>query len=174
MAVTKHFQKSILKPKPLDFLFESPMAPTCALLLKKPWAMKILQGEKTLEIRGSNTKKRGTIAIASEGKVLGEVALKDSFQIAFNDEHGQMHDLEPYNFANMYAQHRVGSSSQIKYKKVYAWALTNPKLYDHPVDLHMKRGCIVWVKLDPKEVPLPMPLAMKTIKKKVIKKPSVA
>jgi len=147
------------------------MAPTSALLVKKHWAMKILRGEKTVEIRSCATKKRGRIAIASEGKVLGEVDLKDSFQIAFNDRHGRMHDMAPYNFSLMYAQHRVESSSQIKYRKVFAWALENPKLYDQPVDLHMKRGCVVWVKMDGSKVPPPRaPLAMK----KVLKKPSVA
>lgn len=133
--------------------------------------MKILRGEKTVEIRSCATKKRGRIAIASEGKVLGEVDLKDSFQIAFNDRHGRMHDMAPYNFSLMYAQRRVESSSQIKYRKVFAWALENPKLYDQPVDLHMKRGCVVWVKMDGSKVPPPRaPLAMK----KVLEKPSVA
>lgn len=153
-------------------LFQLPMAPTCALLMKKQWADKILSGAKTLELRSSNTRKRGTVGIASGGKVLGEVDIIDSFQIAFNDDHGQMHDLVPHSFAHLYPQHCVESSSQIKYQKVWAWSLANARLYDHPVDLHVKRGCIVWARMETSKEVSP-PMSFKVSKKKVLKRPSV-
>ena len=41
--------------------------PKSALIVKEKWALKLLNGEKTWEIRGSSTSKRGKIAIAISG-----------------------------------------------------------------------------------------------------------
>ena len=51
-----------------------------ALIIKAKWALKLLNGEKTWEIRGSSTTKRGTIAIAisGTGKLYGEMTLADA------------------------------------------------------------------------------------------------
>lgn len=50
------------------------------LILKPHWADLILSGEKTIEIRGNNTKIRGTIGIikSKSGSVFGTVDLYDS------------------------------------------------------------------------------------------------
>ena len=50
--------------------------PTSALIVKEKWALKPLNGEKTWEIRGSSTSKRGKIAIAisGTGKLYGEIS----------------------------------------------------------------------------------------------------
>lgn len=49
------------------------------LIIKSPWSKLILDGKKTMELRGSNTKIRGTIGIieSSSGHVLGTVDLVD-------------------------------------------------------------------------------------------------
>ena len=57
------------------------------LIVKPKWAELILTGQKTWEIRGSNTRKRGLIGIAESGtgKVYGEVELIDSRAMFYAD-----------------------------------------------------------------------------------------
>jgi hypothetical protein len=49
------------------------------LIIKSPWIDKILAGEKTWEIRGSNTKIRGKISLikSGSGMILGKADLVD-------------------------------------------------------------------------------------------------
>lgn len=108
------------------------------LIIKEKWANLILDGEKTLELRGSNTKTRGTIGIikSSTGKVWGEVDLIDSFL------------LDEESFNNLRDKHKVEIPfCEVKYKKTYAWVLENPKKYDEPIPYKHKLGCVKWVNL---------------------------
>ncbi len=65
------------------------------LIIKPKWADLILTGQKTWEIRGSRTNKRGTIGIikSGTGKVFGTVELTDCIRctvrrfLAYGDEH---------------------------------------------------------------------------------------
>ncbi len=108
-----------------------------ALIIKKPWIDYILNGKKVWEIRSSNTKIRGKIALIQSGSglIVGECDLIDS--IALNE--------------NTYKQnkkfHCIENANTLPYKKTYAWVLTNairyiePKKYKHP------NGAIIWVNL---------------------------
>jgi hypothetical protein len=54
-------------PRPFVVWFAPMSEPKSALIVKEKWALKLLNGEKTWEIRGSSTSKRGKIAIAISG-----------------------------------------------------------------------------------------------------------
>ena len=109
------------------------------LLVLPFWARLILTGQKTWEIRSTNTKQRGTIGIipSGSGKVLGEVKLIDSFPLTRElferniDKHRIMCDYEqlPDN-----------------YKCV--WVMQSPFIYPTPIPYEHKQGAIIWVKLD--------------------------
>lgn len=109
------------------------------LIIRPHWAEKILSGEKTLELRGSNTRIRGTIGIiqSGTGKVFGTVELVDSIplnEVAFNQ---------------MKPQHQVFCSRQeIPYPKLYGWKLENPIRYKNPIPYTHKQGCVTWVNLE--------------------------
>jgi len=57
------------------------------LIIKSPWIELILEGKKTWEIRGSNTKIRGPVALikSGSGKVFGEANVIDSKELTLED-----------------------------------------------------------------------------------------
>lgn len=57
------------------------------LIIKSPWIELILEGKKTWEIRGSNTKIRGPIVLIKSGskKAFGEVNIIDSRELCLED-----------------------------------------------------------------------------------------
>ena len=109
------------------------------LVVKPYFATLILRGEKTWEIRGSNTHKRGLIGIAKSGtgKVFGEVELVDCRRMCFRDFAfgGDKHHLN----LSWPALHEI-------YKTPYIWELKNAKLYDEPKPYKHPRGAVIWVK----------------------------
>ena len=108
-----------------------------ALIIKKPWIDYILSGKKIWEIRGSNTKIRGRIALIQSGSglVVGECDLIDSIAL---DE-------------NAYKQnkkfHCIENTNELPYKKTYAWVLTNAIRYNEPKPYKHPNGAIIWVNL---------------------------
>ena len=87
------------------------------LIIKPYWANKILDGEKTLEIRGANSNIRGTIAIIISGtsKVWGTVDLVDSFLIEYKD------------FKKFYKEHRIDCDREdISYKNLFGFSSFHP------------------------------------------------
>ena len=109
------------------------------LIIKPYWANKILDGDKTLEIRSSNINIRGTICVIISGtsKVWGTVELVDSFLIPDKD------------FEKFKDEHLIDCKREdIPYKKLYGWKLENPKKFDEPIKYEHKLGCVKWVNLD--------------------------
>ena len=109
------------------------------LVIKEEFGSQILNGKKTWELRGSNTKKRGTISIAYSGtnKRFGTVELVDSIPLT--------RELYEKN----YSKHRsTGTWEGLKdsYKNPHAWVMKNPKLYSEPIPYEHKHGAIIWVK----------------------------
>jgi len=113
------------------------------LMIRSPWIEKILEGEKTWEVRGSNTKTRGTIALirSGSGLVVGTCKLVDV-----------VGPLSPSEFKRNTPRHHVkvrNRGNHLPYKKTYAWVLSDaislkkPRPYKHP------RGAAIWVKLSP-------------------------
>lgn len=107
------------------------------LIIKKKFLDKILSGEKTWEIRGSKTTKRGTIGLieSGSGKVIGTAELVNCHGPFSPDE------LKVHNNKT-----RIENEFNVKYEKIYAWELSNvkpitPMPYKHP------QGAIIWVKV---------------------------
>ena len=143
--------------------------PSHALVMKRCWAEKILCHGKLIELRGCSTTRRGKIAIASGGLLLGEVELKDCFQVAAQTEAGDFEDCYPYSLQHMKHLHQVEDFSILKrYKKVFAWALKCPTLYEVPRQYSHPRGAVIWVKLRPE----PEKVVDKSTKPKKVSKSS--
>ena len=108
-----------------------------SLIIKKKFLDKIFLGLKTWELRGSNTKIRGTIRLIESGSglIIGEADLVDCVG------HLSLDDLKS-NFT--YTQYDV-QSNMLKYKKTYAWILKNPKIYKDPIPYKHPQGAIIWV-----------------------------
>lgn len=109
------------------------------LLIREPWIDYIFQGKKTWEIRGSNTKKRGKIALIKSGTglIYGTVDLVDSILLSHKEyrEGTEKHAIP-------YADTRFRP-----YKKTYAWVFENPVLFEKPQPYHHPSGAVIWVKL---------------------------
>lgn len=108
------------------------------LIIKQKWAELILNGFKTMELRGNNTKIRGTIEIIISGtkQVYGTVDLINCLPL----------DKESYN--NDRDRHKVDLKYEfLPYKNTYGWILENPKLYDNPIPYNHKKGCAIWVNI---------------------------
>jgi len=112
------------------------------LISKSPHVENILSGKKTWEIRGSNTKIRGEIALikSGTGTIVGKCEIVDV--------------IGPLDFSDLEAninKHCV-SQDQLdcvfgKYKKLYAWVLNKEKMFDTPVKYMHPQGAIIWVNL---------------------------
>ncbi|MCA1054080.1 ASCH domain-containing protein [Rossellomorea aquimaris] len=113
------------------------------LLIKSPWIDLILEGKKTWEIRGSNTKTRGRIALikSGSGMIVGEVNLTDCKELSLSD------------YQHRREFHCVDSeaSTELPYKKTYAWVFEKPIIYHEPIPYTHPLGAVIWVKL-PEEV----------------------
>lgn len=109
------------------------------LIINEKWAKLILQGKKTIELRGSNTKIRGKIGIIISGskKVYGTVDVIGCIEIN-KDEYYRLVDKHCYPF----------DFDTIKYKKLYGWILKNANFYEQPKPYNHKLGCVVWVNLE--------------------------
>jgi hypothetical protein len=107
------------------------------LIVKSPWIDKILSGEKPWEIRGSDTKIRGTICLIESGTGLikGVAELPTSFSVS--------HEAL---FENKY-KHRIEDLSIIKYKNPHAWVMANPERLPKPIPYKHPKGAVIWVNL---------------------------
>ena len=108
-----------------------------ALIIKQPWIDYILDGRKVWEIRGSNTKIRGKIALIQSGSglIIGECELMDSIPL----------DERTYKQGKEF--HRIPNTETLPYKKTYAWVIANAIRYDSPKPYKHPNGAIIWVNL---------------------------
>lgn len=109
------------------------------LILKQIWGEKILSGEKTWEIRSSNTSKRGKINIAysKTSSIYGKTFLIESMP------------LTEELFVNNRDKHCIDLTwtELIKiYKHPYVWVLNNSEKYNKPIKYNHPKGAVVWVK----------------------------
>ena len=110
---------------------------TRALIIKKPWLDLILSGEKTWEIRGSNTKIRGRIGLIESGSglIVGECDLYGSETLTlYQDVFYSLHKIPKFN-------------QNVKYKVPHAWKIENATRYEKPIPYDHPKGAVIWVKL---------------------------
>jgi hypothetical protein len=112
-----------------------------ALVIADPWVDLILQGRKTWENRGTNTKKRGLIGVVRKGSglVVGVAELVDVKGPLSLDElraATDRHCVPPERFNGDY-----------RYKTPYAWVLRNAQALRKPVAYSHPSGAVIWVKL---------------------------
>ena len=111
----------------------------CALVIKKKWLDLILSGEKTLEIRGCDCKKRGMILLAESGRnsIVGCCTLSDSTK------------LNEYTFGASKDHHKVCDIpyTSLPYQSVYAWHLKNAKRFSEPIPFKYPKGAIRWIRI---------------------------
>src|SRR5689334_2392522 len=113
-----------------------------ALLIRRPWIDKILDGKKTWEIRGSRTSMRGRIGLIASrsGSVVGVCALFNYFgpltanQFRSNSKKAAMQPSE---------------ATLGYYRKTFAWVVKKARRLDRPVPYQHPPGAIIWVKLAP-------------------------
>ena len=105
------------------------------LVVKDPWLDKILNGQKTWEVRGSNTTKRGLVHLAlsgAGGRIVGRCHITDSFPV-------KKRVLQKH-----FTKHRIKDLSVVAYRNPHAWVLSKSLRYSKPFVYTHKQGTIVW------------------------------
>ena len=118
----------------------SPRAGESVLTVKRQWLDRIFSADpseaKTLEIRGSNTRKRGRILLCESGSfaIQGSARLVDAFKIESDAD-----------FVALREGHRVASESRPYGERTHAWCLEAATRFAQDVPfLKKKRGAVVW------------------------------
>lgn len=108
-----------------------------ALIIKKPWIDYILDGKKTWEIRGCNTKTRGQIELIQSGSglVVGSCEIIDCKELTLDD------------YKNNTDKHNIQNVDDLPYKKTFAWIISKAKRYEIPRKYKHPQGAIIWVNL---------------------------
>ncbi len=109
-----------------------------ALLIKQPYIDWILEGIKIWELRGSNTKIRGTIQLIQSGSglIVGECELIDSIPLTkelFESNNNKHQSTLKYE--------------EITYRNPHAWVVKEAKRYKKPIPYTHPQGAIIWVNL---------------------------
>jgi hypothetical protein len=112
-----------------------------ALLIRKPWIDKILDGSKTWEIRGRRSHKRGLIGLVESGsgtvigtaKLTGVVAPLALPQLISN--------------ASKAGLTRGEARQGLPYKDTFAWIIEDARRLVAPVPYRHPPGAVIWVRL---------------------------
>ena len=112
-----------------------------ALIIRSPHIEKILDGEKTWEIRGARTNIREQVGLirSGSGTVIGVCDVVDCIPILTDEQFRRN------------ARKAGSKSSEVGlgyYKNTFAWVLANPQYLKAPVPYKPRTGAIIWVKLD--------------------------
>jgi predicted kinase len=112
-----------------------------ALLIRSPHIEKILDGEKTWEIRGARTNIREQVGLirSGSGTVIGVCDVVDCIPILTDEQFRRN------------ARKTGSKPSEVSlgyYKNTFAWVLANPQYLKAPVPYKHPTGAIIWVKLD--------------------------
>jgi len=112
-----------------------------ALIIRSPHIEKILDGEKTWEIRGARTNIREQVGLirSGSGTVIGVCDVVDCIPILTDEQFRRN------------ARKAGSKPSEVGlgyYKNTFAWVLANPQYLKAPVPYKPRTGAIIWVKLD--------------------------
>ncbi len=108
-----------------------------ALIIKKKWLDLILSGKKQWEIRGVSTTKSGWIHLAQSkagGKILGRAFLQECLKVPRT------------SFMKHMELHRISKISEVSYKSIFAWVLTDAERFTPPLSYDHSQGAVIWVK----------------------------
>jgi hypothetical protein len=114
------------------------------LVVQKPWICKLLDGEKTLELRGTVCRKpANTIVYLSES---GTGAISGCARFV-----GCNGPLDRETLVARFGEHRVTPDvlDAINYKRVYGWNFVDAARATVPIPYAVKPGSIVWRKYAP-------------------------
>lgn len=113
-----------------------------ALVIRRPSIDKILDGEKTWEIRGSRTSIQGRIALIASrsGTVVGVCDLVDCI--------GPL-TAGKFRKNAKKAGMRPSEATLGYYRQTYAWVLKNARKLAQPIEYQHPSGAVIWVRLDP-------------------------
>lgn len=114
-----------------------------ALIIDAPHIDNILSGEKIWEMRSTQTKQRGDIALIRKGqpgKIIGVVKIIDSLG-PFSEE-----EMLANQSQHLMARERINDPKARKYRN--AWVLENAKWLKQPISFVQKSGAVIWVDLD--------------------------
>lgn len=111
------------------------------LIIRQPWADRIVDGSKTWELRSRRTKISERIGIIAAGTctVIGEADLVDCFAVT------QQTLLDSARLAGMDRQLAAHVWSQ---GWRYVWRLANAERYNHAAPYRHPSGAVTWVRLD--------------------------
>ncbi len=111
------------------------------LVVREPWASRIVDGHKSWEIRGIQTRIRGPIAIIAGGTstILGMAVITEVV--------GPL-SLEQYR--NQGGPHGVldDGPTQLPYPLTFAWVLATPVRFAVPVAYDHPSGAVIWVRFN--------------------------
>lgn len=111
------------------------------LIIKKEWLDLILNGKKTMEIRGNVPRKHiGKRIALIESKscfIRGECFLYGVDRLWLDNW---------FERDQKFHQIPMPRKGLIKYKKPYAWWLSRVKKYNKPIPYVRKKGQVIWVK----------------------------
>jgi ASCH domain len=113
------------------------------LIIREPWITKILNGEKTWEMRPKVSHYRGPIALIPKDsdELIGVVEMIDSLP--------ELRTLEAY--AEAFEFHRVPPESQASAFSArwrIPWVLRDARALIEPVRYKRRKGPVAWVLLD--------------------------
>jgi len=112
--------------------------PNTGLVIKPHFANLIVDGEKSWELRGAITHKRGRVAIiaSTTGTIIGEVEIIRCMEA-------------PKSFRARHitrSHHRLTEGEySLMNKWRYAWVLDNAIRYDKPISYKHPQGAVTWV-----------------------------
>ena len=141
-----------------------------ALIVKKRLSNKILDGDKTWELRGNQIRKRGRALIAeagAKGLIVGEVRVRQcvlvGLRVRSRSRRGEVSymyrapALQPERLFTLplnFGRHCLTEAevSGIRYPTVYAWCMESPVRYPQPVRFNHVLGCTQWAPVGPEAV----------------------
>jgi len=112
------------------------------LIIKSPWIDMILSGEKTWEIRGKRSNKRGWTALIKSGskKIFGICRIIDV-----------KGPLTLKQFQDTFKKHRIPpekiKGDGLPHKNTYAWVIRDVLQFEVPIQYEHPSGAVIWVNL---------------------------
>ena len=126
----------------VDGVAHPPPLGASILIVKAPWIDMLLDGHKTLEIRGTSCKKPAGLlvflALSGGGGVL-------CGGITFLGCHGPLSSAE---YRGRREGHRVAGDARPYGAKTYGWEFAHPFRFATPMPYRHRHGAITWAKYD--------------------------